>query len=1126
MLWRARPLAYDEPSPSDFWSVLEVFFKEVGLARQHLDSYNEFVEQGLQKIVDELKEINITLPEAQYSIRLGKVSIGPPRVIESSGAPHEIFPLEARLRNLSYSAPVFLEMSEVREGRVHPPEKVHIGDLPVMLKSKICNLSQLAPHELAAKGEDPLDPGGYFIINGSERIIVGLEDLAPNRIITDEKDVGSYKLYVSKVFSSTVGYRTRVEVRLRGRNEALRVYLPGVATEIPFVVMLKALGMESDREIAETVSPYPEVQELLTASFDEAEGIYTREDAILYIGNRAAHGQAEPIRKRKAESLLDRVLLPHLDRTPAARRSKAIFLCEMANRVLSLKLGWRSADDKDHYGNKRVRLAGPLLAELFRTAFRKMVADIRYQLERTTFRRGYVKSLAGIVTTSIVTDRITHAISTGNWGRNIVGITQLLDRTNYLSMLSHLRRIQSPLSRSQPNFEARDLHSTHWGRIDPNETPEGSNCGLVKNLSLSAVISVTADSEEVKKILFTLGVVPFDQASPEMKREAAKVFLDGTLLGFSQVDEALVSEIRRLRRRGKIQPNVNIARYVYNYGKYVIKEVRVNCDAGRVRRPLIRVEDGVPALGMEEIRKLQSGELSWNDLINNGKIEFLDAEEEENVLIATDIKEIKPETTHLEIAPYAILSITTSIIPFAEHNHSPRNSYEAAMAKQALGYPMSNIKMNVSSRSHMLITPQKPLVKTSILKVVGLDNRPIGQNFVVAVLSHPYNMEDALVLNKASVERGLARSTTYRIYEAEARLYAVGEWDKMEIPDSSSKGYRSEEYYRYLESDGLVTPETAVSSGDVLIGRTSPPRFLEEYKEIGVKGPTRRDTSIAVSGSEDGVVDSVIVTETRDMNKLVKVKVRDTRIPEVGDKFASRHGQKGVVGMLVPQEDLPFTETGLVPDAIINPHAIPSRMTVGHFLESLAGKAASASGRQISGTPFTHTKEEEIRKILLDYGFMPSGNEVMYNGITGEPLEVEVFVGIVYYQRLHHMVKDKIHARARGQVQLLTRQPTEGRARGGGLRFGEMERDCLVGHGAARLLQDRLLEESDKAIIYVCENCGYIAYYDSKLRKYVCRICEKAAVITPVQMSYAFKLLLQELMSMCFSPRLVLKERV
>jgi DNA-directed RNA polymerase subunit B len=995
-----------------------------------------------------------------------------------------------------------------------------------MLKSKLCNLSHLDPHELPSKGEDQLDPGGYFIINGSERVIVGLEDLAPNRIITDEKDVGSYKLYTSRVFSSTVGYRTRVEVRLRGRNEALRVYLPGVATEIPFVVMLKALGMESDKDIAETVSPYPEIQELLQASFDESEGIYNQNDALLYIGNRAAHGQAEPVRRRKAESLLDRVLLPHLDRSASVRRNKAIFLCEMVNRILSLKLGWRGADDKDHYGNKRVRLAGPLLAELFRTAFRKMVSDIRYQLERTTFRRGYVKSLAGIVTTSIVTDRLSHAISTGNWGRNIVGITQLLDRTNYLSMLSHLRRIQSPLSRSQPNFEARDLHSTHWGRIDPNETPEGSNCGLVKNLSLSAILSVTVDAEEIKKILYTLGVVPFEQASPELRCDASKVFVEGTLLGFSPVDEALVSEVRRLRRRAKIPSDVNIARYAYSYGKYTIKEVHVNCDAGRVRRPLIRVEEGNPVLGIEEVRKLGSGEISWGDLINNGIIELLDAEEEENALVANELPDIGSETTHMEISPHAILSVTTSLIPFSEHNHSPRNSYEAAMAKQALGYPMSNIKMSANSRSHLLHTPQKPLVKTDVLKVIGLDSRPLGQNFVLALLSHPYNMEDALVLNKASVERGLARSTTYRIYEAESRLYAVGEWDKIEIPDSSSKGYRSEEFYRYLESDGLVTPETAVNSGDVLVGRTSPPRFLEEYKEIGVKGPTRRDTSVAVMGSEDGVVDSVLITETRDMNKLVKVKVRDTRVPEVGDKFASRHGQKGVVGMLVPQEDMPFTETGLVPDAILNPHAIPSRMTAGHILETLAGKAASIGGKPLSGTPFTHTPIEDIKRTLLGYGFMPSGNEVMYNGITGQPLEAAIYVGIVYYQRLHHMVKDKIHARARGQVQLLTRQPTEGRARGGGLRFGEMERDCLVGHGAARLLQDRLLEESDKAIIYICENCGYIAYYDSKQRRYVCRLCEKSAIVSPVQMSYAFKLLLQEMMSLSFSPRLVLKERV
>ncbi|MEM2054074.1 MAG: DNA-directed RNA polymerase subunit B, partial [Nitrososphaerota archaeon] len=478
-------------------------------------------------------------------------------------------------------------------------------------------------------------------------------------------------------------------------------------------------------------------------------------------------------------------------------------------------------------------------------------------------------------------------------------------------------------------------------------------------------------------------------------------------------------------------------------------------------------------------------------------------------------------------SPYLMFGIVASIIPYAEHNQSPRNVYECAMGKQALGFFASNYEIRTDSRMHLLVYPQKPLVTTKSIELIGLNNRPIGQNMVVAILSaQGYNMEDAVVLNKSSVERGLGLSLSYRTYEVESRQYLGGQKDKFGIPEPNIRGYKGEQYYRILDADGLAHVEADVSGNMVIVGVMSPPRFMEEYTRAPAREMVWRDASEVVRQSESGVVDNMFITRTDEGNKLVKARVRTTCFVEIGDKFSSRHGQKGVVGMLFPQEDMPYTEDGIVPDLIINPHAFPSRMTIGQLIESIAGKVAAIKAEPVDGTPFLGKKIEELRAELEALGFKSSGTSVMYDGLTGKKFEAEIFIGVVYYQRLHHLVRDKIHARARGQVQLLTRQPTEGRARGGGLKFGEMERDCLIAHGAAYLLLDRLLEQSDKYAAYFCEKCGLPAYYDLKQERFVCRVCGKEASIKPVVMSYAFYLLLNELLSMCIYPRVKLEELV
>jgi len=1116
-------------SVEDRWTIAESFFKVRGLVRQHLDSFNDFLRNKLQQVIDEQGEISTEIPGLK--IKLGKIRYDKPGVRETDRGPiREIAPMEARLRNLTYAAPLYLTMIPVENNIEGEPVEVYIGDLPIMLKSIADPTVSMSAEELIAIGEDPKDPGGYFIVNGTEKVLVAQEDLATNRVLVDYGKSGSNVTHVAKVTSSAAGYRVQVVIE-RLKDSTIQVSFATVPGRIPFVIMMRALGFTRDQDIVYAVSLDPQIQNELLPSLEQASSIATVEDALDFIGNRVAIGQKRENRIQKAEQIVDKYFLPHLGTSPEDRKKKGYYLASAVNKLLELYLGRREPDDKDHYANKRVRLAGDLFTSLFRVAFKAFTKDLVYQLEKSKVR-GRRLSLSALVRADIITERIRHALATGNWVGGRTGVSQLLDRTNWLSMLSHLRRVVSSLARGQPNFEARDLHGTQWGRMCPFETPEGPNSGLVKNLALMAQVSVGVNEKAVEKVIYDLGVIPIDEAIRKITEEGedtskylnwSKVYLNGSFLGYYPDGKELAEKIRQLRREGKISDEVNVAHIVTDY----INEVHINCDTGRVRRPLIIVKDGKPLVTEEDVEKIRRGEITFDDLVKQGKIEFLDAEEEENTYVALNPEDLTVEHTHLEIWPPAIMGIIASIIPYSEHNQSPRNTYQSAMAKQALGLYAANYQIRTDTRAHLLHYPQKPLVQTRMLNVIGYNDRPAGNNAILAIMSFTgYNMEDAIIMNKSSVERGMYRSTFFRLYSTEEVKYPGGQEDKIMVPEAGTKGYKGKEYYRLLEDNGIVPPEVEVKGGDVLIGKVSPPRFLQEFKELAPE-QAKRDTSVVTRHGEMGIVDLVLVTETAEGNKLVKVRVRDLRIPEIGDKFATRHGQKGVVGMLISQADMPYTVKGVVPDIILNPHALPSRMTIGQIMEALAGKYAALSGKSVDATPFIKsTSIEEIKEGLLKLGYLPDGTEVVYDGRTGQKLKNRIMFGIVYYQKLHHMVADKMHARARGPVQILTRQPTEGRAREGGLRFGEMERDCLIGFGTAMLIKDRLLDNSDKATIYVCDQCGYIGWYDRNKNRYVCPIHGDKATLYPVTVSYAFKLLIQELMSMVISPRIILGDKI
>ncbi|MFH1285948.1 MAG: DNA-directed RNA polymerase subunit B [Candidatus Micrarchaeota archaeon] len=598
------------------------------------------------------------------------------------------------------------------------------------------------------------------------------------------------------------------------------------------------------------------------------------------------------------------------------------------------------------------------------------------------------------------------------------------------------------------------------------------------------------------------------------------VYLNGRLMGFRENGDELVKMLREMRRKNEISSEVNFA-----YEARTL-ELNINTDAGRARRPCIAVEKGKSKLTQEMRDKLKRKEISWDDLIKMGVIEYLDAEEEgSHARVASSESEIGNEHTHVEVDAMSITGVTVSQLPFPEYNSSPRITMACAMSKQTLGLYAANFNFRMDSRAHFLFYPQRPIARTAPYDHMKLQNKPAGQNFVVAITSYRgYNMGDGVVINKNAVERGLGRSAFYKTYETEERRYPGGQKDKFEIPQPTVSGYREEEMYSKLGEDGVIVPETEVKTRDVLVGKTSPPRFLEEISTFGITEEKKRENSVTVKGGEGGIVDSVMLTESPAGNKLVKVKVRSVRIPECGDKFASRHGQKGVIGLLAPQEDLPFTADGVVPDLMINPHAIPSRMTAGHILEMLGAKAACFTGKSVDASMFSGDREEGFKKTLKEHGFESTGKEILYDGVTGVALESEIFIGVIYYQKLHHLVSNKMHVRSRGPVQLLTHQPTEGRAREGGLRFGEMERDCLIGYGASMVIRERLLEESDKTTELVCSKCGSIGVHDYIRNRTYCPLCDSVE-LEPIEMSYAFKLLLEEIKAIGIFPRLMARDK-
>ena len=1162
----------------DCWTVIASFFESKGLVSQQLDSFDEFTTQTLQAIITEngrlildqnapqTEEDADPIVKRRFSIEFGAVNISPASITEGDGVTLPIWPHQARLRNLTYSCPLIATLTKkievARERPIHAefqddgddavessqpgtklvwereddPERAstqsYIGKLPVMLKSKICALRNRSEDILYAHQECPYDQGGYFIINGSEKVLIAQERSAAN-IVQVFRKKQSPTPYVAEIRSAVEkGSRliSSMQVKLfakgdqnkGGFGQTIKATLPYVKADIPVILVFRALGVVSDEDILNHIcydKNDTQMLEMLAPCIDESFVIQTREIALDYIGKRGNQSGTRDKRIKYARDILQKEFLPHISQREGSETRKAFFLGYMVHRLLQCALGRREEDDRDHFGKKRLDLAGPLMANLFRMLFIKLTRDVYKYLQKCVENnREFNLQLA--VKSTLISNGLKYSLATGNWGdqkkaaTSRAGVSQVLNRYTFASTLSHLRRTNTPIGRDGKVAKPRQLHNTHWGLVCPAETPEGQACGLVKNLALMSYVSVGTPGFPIVNFMTDRNMDLLEEYDPASSPNATKVFVNGVWVGVHRDPAQLVSVVQSLRRTGTISHEISLIRDIRD------REFKIFTDAGRVCRPLFVIDNnptspnkGNLVLNRSHINRLRQDTdndtekrettFGWEGLVRNGVVEYLDAEEEETAMIIMTPDELedhhrlragmrlydydddplkrilaKPNPTvrmwtHCEIHPSMLLGICASIIPFPDHNQSPRNTYQSAMGKQAMGVCLTNYDLRMDTMSNILYYPQKPLATTRSMEFLNFRELPAGQNAIVAIACYSgYNQEDSVIMNQSSIDRGLFRSLYYRAYTDQEKRVGMSVVEQFEKPMRADTLRLKRGTYDKLDADGIVSPGMRVSGEDVIIGKTAP--IAPDSEELGqrTKLHVKRDISTPLRSTEHGIVDQVVFTTNTEGLKFVKVRTRTTKVPQIGDKFASRHGQKGTIGVTYRQEDMPFTREGLTPDLIINPHAIPSRMTIAHLIECLLSKVGALGGSEGDATPFTDVTVSAISALLREHGYQSRGFEVMYNGHTGKKLVAQIFLGPTYYQRLRHMVDDKIHARARGPVQILTRQPVEGRARDGGLRFGEMERDCMISHGASAFLRERLFEVSDAFRVHVCEICG------------------------------------------------------
>jgi DNA-directed RNA polymerase II subunit RPB2 len=1144
--------------------LIDTYFRTVSYpyTRHHIDSYDQFLQQDLINIVRSqnpiiiLKDlINEKTNTYKYKVEIfvggedgNAIEIGTPTIsLQNTEEVRILFPNEARLRNLTYCSNVYADIivkityttstGEIKD--LSPPretfQKWPLFKIPIMLHSKYCILNNKPKEFLREVGECPYDNGGYFIVDGAEKVLITRQEQAFNTLYVTPQNDPKVSVYASisclsaetrQVKRIAFALMRKIEKEGSAVHETIQVSLPFVRKTIPIFVLFRALGFQSDEEILKMIFPdfnSPEAKLLLPKlqpSIIEGFPFLNTYTAVQYIktltkGFSVAH----------VLDIIKNQLFIHM---PNDSSSQASFLGDCVRKILRVSEGYDNKTDRDDTRNQRCLTSGFLIQELFNNSYKlwikaaALAIDKEYNYNRQVlYKDDNFKNIfqAGndtkIFLPGLLGDMIMKGFK-GKWGTGLgeekSGVLQAMSRLSYVDFLSHCRRVILDFDTGMKLTGPRKLHTSQYGYFCTSETPTGASIGITKNLSIMTAISTASQTPKFFEWLKTTGrVYKPEDVTDQQRIIFVPVYVNGGMFGYTAKPHLLTGVLKAFKRSGCLPYSVSISFSIRD------RIVYIYMDAGRPLRPLVWLDGGkVPVeklksyptwrdlvMGRLEIRKnanLDSTEFAdplagktnkledYPDMLapHTGAIEYIDPYEQNETYIANNPAYIKSESTHMEVHPSTIMSMMTSLIPFAPHNQSPRNQLSCSQSKQGLSVYATNWRNRFDNTAHVLCYPEMPLTRTIYNNYLGEGKMGYGMNCVLAIACWSgYNQEDGIVMNYDAVQRGMFRSMAFRSYEAfeeddeKANVKVrfgnpalIGTWKDLKPGLDYSK----------LDDRGIIKEGEYVDENTVIVGAYM----------TSTEGGNISDSSTTPQVWTRGRVEKVVVMVNNMGLRLVKIRVVQDRIPELGDKFSNRHGQKGTIGALLRGHDMPRTESGIVPDMIMNPHAIPSRMTIAQNLEQLLGKTAALSGGIGDGTSFMNdgSPQEAIGGILEELGFEKYGNEVMYNGATGEQIQAAIFIGPVYGMRLKHMVEDKWQARGKGRKEVRTHQPTGGRGAQGGLKIGEMDRDAIIGHGGMAFVKESFMERSDGAKIPVCVACGTIPIYNPRLNIAICPLCD------------------------------------